>query len=131
MKKILILAVLVFGLAGAAQAQGERQVLADLGPSLSSGTVSSAFELTLSSGGANVRNCLTEMTILSDTAYTVTIYDGGDTALPPIWEQAFSADAGITKDWGFFTALCGSKNTQMTIDVSAGTYRLTHKGYRF
>jgi len=133
MKKLIFSGILFFALAGNAQAQGERQVLANIGPAISSGAINaSGFDVTISSGGSGVRNCLTEMTVVSDAAYTLTIYDGGSTAMPAIWEMDFSANAGITKDWPFFGALCGSKNTELSIEVSAGTtHKLTYVGYRY
>lgn len=91
------------------------------------GPASSTSQVTLPSAGTGKRNCLTNLDVVSDTAFNLSVADGGTT----IYQLALPAAGGIVRSWDFDDGLCGSAATAMTISVSAGTYRINYKGFTY
>lgn len=94
---------------------------------ISSGSSSATYDVTWSSGGAGVRNCLTHFFVVSDADYTAAIRDGYSGEY--LWYVKLSSGTGIIQDYNFEKPLCGSANTIMVGEISDGNYHVSYRGY--
>ena len=117
-KRILCLAVLfipIFSILAQA-----RILLSIIGPTTATSRV------LIAAAGSGVRNCLTDIDVISDAAYTLRILNGGTT----VYALVLAADSGFIRSWDETQGFCGSANTLMEIYVSAGTnYNINYKGF--
>ena len=116
MKKVLVLfgAILLARVAWAAVI-----ALSSLGPA------NSTSQVTIPAGSTGVKNCITDLDVISDSTYTVRMLNGGTT----IYAMTIPPSVGLVRSWGKDGAVCGSNETSMTISMSAGTYQINYKGY--
>lgn len=96
-----------------------RLMLSIIGPSNSTSNV------TLSAGAAGVKNCLTDIDVTSDNAFTFRILDGGTT----VYQVPISSGGALVRSWSELTAYCGSAATSMTLSVSAGNMNINYSGF--
>lgn len=74
------------------------------------------------------RTCLTHLTVVSNSTFTVTVTDGY--AGTAIWAVGvLSANAGYTDDWPIEKPLCGTPGKQLGIAVDNGTHKINYDGY--
>jgi hypothetical protein len=96
-------------------------------PAANIGPSSAAANVTIAAAGTGKRNCITDLDVLSDSAYTLRILDGGTTT----YAMTLGASAGLVRSWDVDDAFCGSANAAMYINVSAGTPQINYKGFSY
>jgi hypothetical protein len=119
MKKIFwTLAVMaVAGVAWAAGSYVER--VASIGPGYS------ASQVTISSAGSGVKNCISDLDVSSDSQSSVVVLDGGATT----YMVTISSGGGLVRSWDDQSAICGSAATAMYLNVTAGAFKINYSGF--
>lgn len=97
------------------------EVLSRFGPTRSTANV------TVAAAGSGVRNCLKNLDVVSDNAYTLRVLDGGTTT----YTVAASSGAVIIRAWDVDDLFCGSANTAMYITVSNGNFNINYAGFTY
>ena len=110
---------LLVGMALYAAAHSTILMLSKFGPTTGTALV------TIAAGSSGVKNCISDIDVISDAAYTLRILDGGTT----VYAVALGAGEGIVRSWDAETAMCGTAATATYISVSAGTYNINHRGF--
>lgn len=81
--------------------------------------------VTISTAGAGLRNCLTDLVVFSSATYQLRILDGGTTDFFTIQP----ASTTFNKTWSIYNPFCGDPNTAMTIKTdNAGGYQINYQG---
>lgn len=89
------------------------------------GPANSTSNVTIAAGGANNRNCLTMVDVTSDIQYNFRILDGGTT----VYNVVVSSGSSLVRSWDDPHAFCGSANTAMYLNVSAGNPTINYAGF--
>lgn len=87
----------------------------------------SSSGVTIASAGVGLRNCLTDVTAISNSTYTFRILDGATNGTTT-FQLLLPANVGLAKDWRPETPFCGSPNSAMLITVDNGTYSINYQG---
>ena len=125
MKKLLALAFI--GLSVGYSHAAEPVVKYELYPRFSIGVTS----VTIASAGGDSRNCITDWTLMSTIASTMTILDGSLATGTTIWGLS-SAPANIpvvVTTGNKESALCGGANSPMVISITNGTPSINYRGF--
>lgn len=119
MKKAL-LSLFVVGLVGSVWADSPAipRIESRMTPATSSSNV------TISAAGSNLRNCLTDATVISNSTYTFRVLDGTTTS----YQLLMGASQGLAEDWSINNPFCGSPNSSMTLSIDSGTFRINYSG---
>lgn len=117
MKNVSLFILLSVFLASALYAGINR--LTAIGPATATSTV------TISAAGTGIKNCITDVDVISDSAYTFRVLSGATT----IYALTLGANTGLVRAFDDPNALCSSNNAQLQIKVSAGTYQINYQGY--
>lgn len=96
------------------------EVWGRFGPSFSSAALT-----TLPARGQGRKNCLNQLDLQSDAAYTLRLLDGGTTS----YSLALSSGATYIRAWDDGEQFCGSSNTALYISVSGGNASVNYKGF--
>ena len=92
------------------------------------GPTTSNSNVTIAAAGSGVKNCLSDFDVLASSVAAFRILDGGTTiyALTQL-----AAGQGIIRNWTEDTAMCGTANTAMYINVSsaAGSFDINYRGF--
>ena len=117
MKKLFGVIILIF--VGVVYSEvRELRVESQMTPATSSSNV------TISAPGANLRNCLTSVTAISNSTYTFRLLDGGTTR----YALLLGADAGLVKDWNRPDLWCAGHNSTLELKVDNGTFSINYDG---
>lgn len=95
------------------------QPISALGPS------TSASNVVITAGSSNIKNCISDVDVISDSTYTFRMLDGGTT----IYAMSIPPYTGLIRSWGRDGAVCGSNASSMTLSVSSGTFNINYKGF--
>ncbi len=121
MKKLFLLVALLFTCG---------YLHADQKAELGSVSVLNSATVTISSTTAG-RICLTDFSLMSTSASNMVIIDGPLTSGTTIW-GILTAPASVpvnVSSAGRDSALCGSLNRPMTINIAAGTPSISYRGF--
>lgn len=120
MKKNIFCLGLILAYAGISYSAGRNfTIYSDIGPAVSSSNV------VIAAPGAGKYNCLTDLTVISDAAYTLNVVSGATTSYTLI----MAANSGVVKEWDLDKAFCVAVNTTTHINVSAGTFQINYQGF--
>ena len=84
----------------------------------------STSSVTITAPGVGLMNCLTDLTVISDSTYTVTVNDAGT----DVFSVLMPASTGLAKDWRIENPFCVSPNSALGIVVDNGTYSINYQG---
>ena len=115
--KVFLFMIVLATLAQAATLQRRSRI----GPTRATASV------TIAAPWAGVRNCINELDVTSDAAYTVNVLDGGTT----VYAVALSSAAGLVRSWDDISAPCASANAIMYINVTAGNMNISYSGFTY
>lgn len=119
-KKIYVIVAALTVSAGLAWAG--RIMFALIGPSTATGRVQ------IAAAGAGIRNCLTDLDVISDANYTFRIIDGTISGTT-VYAVTVSSGASIVRSWSQDTPLCGSANSMLELVVSDGNHNINYSGF--
>lgn len=85
---------------------------------------SSSSEVTIQAQGAGLENCLSSLTVISNSTYTLRVLNGSTTD----YSLLMGASAGISEEWPIDDMFCGDSNQTMKIKVDNGTYNINYQG---
>ncbi len=120
MKRLFLsVAILVFGYTANSFAGRDYVIESDIGPAFSTNTV------TLSAAGAGKRNCLTDLTFISNSTYTINVLVGQTT----FFQLLMPANTGLVKDWDIQKPVCTANNEAMQIKIDNGAFKINYQGF--
>ena len=91
------------------------------------GPSTSASNITIGAPGAGFYNCISELDVISDAAFSLNVLVGGTTA----YSVDLSSASGLVRSWDDPSAICASANTAMYINVSAGNFKINYSGFTY
>lgn len=90
------------------------------------GPATSATNVTVASAGTGVKNCISDIDVVSASTYTFRMLNGSTTfyAMGPL-----AAGASLVRSWDIDTAPCGDAATAVQLKVDNGTFSINYNGY--
>lgn len=134
MKKLL--AAILFLTAGVIYAADQDSIVGFFGPTTNN---SGATQIIMSAGSGGKKNCLTDFSIVTSSAMTLSILDGGttvyavDLATTSVYTAPVAKSLPFAEDWYGTNALCSGYGSSLSFTMFNSTgspvgYRINYQG---
>lgn len=96
-------------------------------PTANIGPATSASNVTISAGATGVRNCITDIDVVSNSTYTLRVLDGATTT----YALLLPSGTVFARTWDLADPFCGTAATLLKISVDNGTFTINYRGITY